>query len=318
MKRAIVTGANGFIGKALLQVLSQENVETIAIVRNQYSNMAGIENLPGVCVIYCEMDDIKSLPFKICDKKPVDVFFHLAWEGSSGGKRGDYHLQLSNVERTLDAVETAEQLGCSKFVGVGSLAELDVDLYSMKDGSRPRIVSCYGAAKLAAHYMSKAKCNEIEQLKHCWVYLSNVYGKGDFSSNFINYTIKLMLNNKPAEFTAGEHLYDFVSIKDAAWGIYCVGTKGKENTSYYVGSGHPTKLKNFIIAIRNAINVNIPLYFGKVPFEGVSQPMEVFSCDKLKKDTGYKAVHNFSDEIKELIPWIKQQLEVGEKHESAI
>lgn len=318
MKRAIVTGANGFIGGELLQVLSKENVEIIAIVRNRYSNIANIANLPGVHIIYCEMDDIKLLPLKLDDKRPVDVFFHLAWEGSSGGKRGDYHLQLVNIERTLNAVEVAVQLGCSKFIGVGSLAELDVDLYSMKDGSKPRIVSCYGAAKLAAHYMSKAKCNEVKQIKHCWIYLSNVYGKGDFSNNFINYTVKLMLNHKPAEFTAGEHLYDFVSIKDAAWGIYCVGEKGKGNTSYYVGSEHPAKLKNFIIIIRNAIDANIPLYFGRVPFEGISHPMEVFSCDKLKKDTGYKAVHNFSDEIKELISWVKERVREGEKHESTI
>ena len=33
MKKAIVTGANGFIGSALLKVLSENNVEVYAVVK---------------------------------------------------------------------------------------------------------------------------------------------------------------------------------------------------------------------------------------------------------------------------------------------
>lgn len=199
----------------------------------------------------------------------------------------------------------------TRFVGAGSLAEYDVQAYAAQDGSTPNPVSCYGSAKIAAHYMSKAECNKYENLLHCWSYLSNIYGIGNYTSNFVNFAAKLMLTGKPADFTAGEQLYDFVSVADTVQGLFGIGERGRKNTAYYIGSGHPKPLKEFIREIRNQIDPTIVLHLGAVPFHGISQPPEVFCCEKLRKDTGYAPQVSFKEGMKTTIPWIQTQIRIG-------
>ena len=307
MKKAIVTGASGFIGRALVRELLARGVEVAAVARNP-AKMEDLAKEPRLQVVACTMEDILSLEEKV--PKGADVFFHLAWQGSSGAERGDYALQLSNVKWSIDAVRAAKQLGCSRFVGAGSLAEFDVNAYSPLDGSMPNRVSTYGAAKVAAHYMTKAECSYLG-LEHIWARLSNAYGEGDRTSNFVNFAAKTLLKGEPPNFTAGEHCYDFVHVSDIAQGLYCLGERGQPNFAYYIGSSRPAKLKSFILQIRDAIDPALPLNLGAVPFRGVALPESAYDCSKLIADTGYSPKVSFGEGFAKTLPWIKAQVAEG-------
>lgn len=309
MKTAIVTGANGFVGSALLRELTEKEIPVIAVVKNCQSDISAIENLPGVEIIYCEMDHIlEQLPKKIHQR--VDTFYHLAWAGSTGADRGNYALQLRNARWTLDAVNVAHVLGCKRFVGAGTLAEFDVNAYTPLDGSTPNAVSCYGSAKIAAHYMSKAECNRLG-VEHLWAYLSNTYGIGNYTSNFINFASKVMITGKEPNFTAGEQPYDFVYVSDIAQGLYCIGNQGKANHAYYIGSTKPAKLKEFICTLRDEIDPSIHLNLGAIPFNGIAQPASTFDCSALVEDTGYSPHISFEQGVKVTVEWLRRQIQEG-------
>lgn len=308
MKKAIVTGANGFVGSALMRELSDRQVPVAAVIRNAGSDISSIQDIPGVEIVYCDMERLDQLSGKI--PHDADVFYHLAWMGAGGPARGNYELQLKNVHWMLDAVRAAAAAGCKRFIGAGALAELDVNAYTPVSGSTPNIVSIYGAAKIAAHYMSKAECNRLG-VEHVWARLSNIYGVGDHTSNFINFASKTMLTGQPANFTAGEQLYDFTYVDDIARGLYCLGESGKGNYTYYIGSSHPKKLKEFISAIRDEIDSAIPLNLGAVPFHGTTHEASAFDCSLLTRDTGYQPQVPFSQGIKKTISWLRQQIKEG-------
>lgn len=308
MKTAIVTGANGFIGRALLRELADHQVSAAAVVRNDNSDISAIKDIPGVEIVYCDMEQLEQLPRII--RHNADVFYHLAWMGSSGSDRGNYDLQLRNVHWTLDAVRAAAAVGCKKFIGAGTLAELDVNAYTPVDGSTPNAVSIYGAAKIAAHYMSKADCGQLE-MEHVWARLSNTYGVGNYTSNFVNFAVKAMITGQPANFTAGEQLYDFVHIDDTARGLYCLGERGKGNYAYYIGSNRVAKLKEFIRVIRDEVDPSIPLNLGAIPFHGAAHEASAFDCSLLMRDTGYLPQVSFPEGIKKTIQWLRQQIEEG-------
>ena len=308
MKNAVVTGANGFVGNALLRELTDHGIKVYAVVKDRKEPVESIQRLPGVEVVYCEMDAIDTLSEKI--KGQPEVFYHLAWAGSTGPDRGDYALQFQNAKWTLDAVKTSTKLGCKRFVGAGTLAEFDVNAYSPLDGSTPNAVSCYGVAKIAAHLMSKAECN-TQGVEHLWAYLSNTYGIGNYTSNFINFAAKRMITGKSADFTSGEQLYDFVYVSDIAQGLYCIGEKGRANYAYYIGSTKPRKLKEFICILRDEIDPNIPLNLGAVPFNGVQQPVTVFDCTQLVEDTGYQPRVPFPEGVQITVKWLRKQIKEG-------
>lgn len=308
MKSAIVTGANGFVGSTLVRELTANGVDVTAVVRNEQSNVSRLADIKNVRVIYCAMDDIRNLADKL--DTGADVFYHMAWEGSTGPARADYGLQLKNVQGSLDAVHAAAAIGCSRFVGIGTLAEKDVWAYTPLDGATPNDVSCYGSAKIASHLMTKAECNKLG-LEHLWAMLSNTYGIGNYTSNFINFASKLMITGQPANFTPAEQIYDFVNVADTALGLYKIGQRGRPYYSYYIGSTKPRKLKEFIRILRDTIDPSIQLNFGAVPFNGVIHPESVFDCTQLVEDTGYEPRVGFEDGIITTVEWLRSQIKEG-------
>ena len=299
----MVTGAFGFVGKNLLKTLSDNNCKVIAVdqaVDNRFPSMQGVK------IIQCNLDECERLPLLI-EEKNIDCCIHLAWQGANGDQRGNAEMQWMNVRRTINLCKVLPRLGVKRFVGIGTLAEKDADYYIPMDGGMPNSVSCYGAAKLAAQYMSKIVCTQLK-IEHIWCQLSNLYGVGDSTANFVNFASKLMLTGQRAAFTAGEQMYDFVYITDIVNGIYKAAKDGKTNTAYYVGSGRPKRLKEYITMIRDAIDPNIPLYFGEITFRGVCLPDKEFDCSKLICDTGYRAEVTFEEGIQKTVSWLKLQI----------
>lgn len=301
--KILVTGPNGFIGSHLLQVMSDAGDEVIAVVKDRQENIASIKDLPGVRIVYCELSEIAALPEKVADRD-IALCVHLAWAGSSGDGRADYALQLENVRYALDVVKVLPQMGIRRFVGAGTLAEKDVMNYIPTDGATPNAVSIYGSAKIATHYMTKALCSSLG-IEHIWCRLSNTYGVGNTTNNFVNMASRNMLFGGSLKFTPGEQMYDFVYITDTVRAIYAAATKGKTNTCYYLGSTKPRKLKEYIYQIRDVINPDLQLEIGALSFNGISLPEEEYSTKKLVEDTEYVPSVSFEEGIRKTVEWLK-------------
>ena len=210
MKKALITGANGFIGSALLRELSANGTEVIAIDRKDCNN-----NIPkGTRFVSCELSESTSLPEIITDRD-IDVFYHLAWAGSAGSARADVFLQLNNIQWTLDCLRAAKQMNCKKFVCAGSIMEQEAVSSTYKQGNKPGLGCIYGSCKLAAHTICSSIAADIG-IDLLWAEITNAYGVGELSPRFINTTIRKILHNEPLEFTSGTQNYDFVYIDDVA------------------------------------------------------------------------------------------------------
>lgn len=303
--KVLVTGANGFVGRHLLGRFSKNKVEIIAVIRNENSDISAIENIDGVRIVYCDMKNISDLESLVSDRD-IDSCIHLAWDGATGEKRGDFEVQMSNIHNTISLCEVLARMKVKTFIGVGTLAEKDTNNYIPMDGATPNKVANYGIAKLSAHYFSKTICHNLG-LRHIWCELSNVYGPGDRTNNFVNMALHKMLNGERAAFTKGEQMYDFVYITDVAKAIYCVWQKGKNNMTYYVGSCQQKKLKEFVAIMRDTIDKSIPLYLGEIPFNGICLPDEEFSCEKLCADTGYIADVKFEEGIRNTLKALEEE-----------
>ena len=300
----IVTGANGFIGAALLRELSAAGEKIYAVVRNEKSNIDNIKNLPGVEIVCCDMAQIDHLP-EMLSGVHADCLIHLAWAGTSGDSRADYEMQLLNIKYALDTVDVSAKMGIRRFVGAGTLAEKDVLNYQMDDGATPNAVSIYGIAKLSCQLMTKAECSKLG-MEHLWCHLPNTYGVGNTTNNFVNMAAKKILGGQRAAFTEAKQTYDFVYITDTARAIAAVARQGKANTAYYLGSGAARPLRQYIEMIRDAIDPAYSLYFGEVPFNGKSLEAEAYSTDKLYADTGFEAQVSFEDGIRKTVAWLKE------------
>ncbi len=198
MKKAIVTGANGFVGSAVCKKLTEEGVEVIALLRSEESNIEQIVNLHGIRIVYSDMSDYVRLPELVTDRD-VDVIFHLAWRGSSGYTRGDYDVQLNNIRYSCNLVKSCLILDIKRFVFALSIMEYEVEKL-MKQEIKPTINTTYATGKLAGNYMLRAMC-ENNGIDYIRTLVSNIYGSGEISTRLINTSLRKMINGEHCSFS---------------------------------------------------------------------------------------------------------------------
>lgn len=299
MKKAIVTGANGFIGSALVKELLDNDVFVYALVHNSASNLNNNKKLK---VLKFSLDDIISLLSEF--DNDIDIFYHLAWQGSSGENRSNAFIQHSNIRWTIDALHFAHKLGIKRFVGAGSLMEKE-SVYDVPiKMNKPSMATIYGSAKLTAHYITKAIAANLG-IEHLWCYLT-AYGIGDSPHRFICSTINKMLNNeKYINLTKADQFYDFVYITDTAKALYLIGEKGIPFTAYNIGSGNPKPLKDFILEMKTFLDYDGSINFGTIDYKGIYLPIEEFFIKDIITDTGFVPVVSFENGIMKTSEWIK-------------
>lgn len=107
--KIIVTGATGFIGKALCKELINAGHEIFAIIRPNSSRKESLKqevntwgkNPHKIQLLEMEMEELEQLSKKIGQ---ADLFYHLAWNGSAGTDREDLKCSikiLSILQRRL-------------------------------------------------------------------------------------------------------------------------------------------------------------------------------------------------------------------------
>lgn len=301
MERVIVTGASGFLGKNLIKELLNRNIKVLAL--DIYFDNELIDNQNIDCLNVKDMH-ISELKDKIFGQ--YDCFFHLAWAGTSGYQRADYKMQLKNAQMVCEYVELTKKIGCSRFIYASSINEMETYEYLQSNDIKPTGGYIYGTGKLAGHLMGEVvayRCG-IEFIP---VIITNIYGVGEKSGRLINTSIRKLLNKEHCSFTEGHQMYDFIYITDAINSIIEVADKGKAFSRYYIGSGRPKPLREFLQEMKDVVDSNAVLGLGDIPFNGIDISYDQFDLMKVKKDTDYVNKISFKDGIRLTMEYIKKE-----------
>lgn len=303
MKGAVVTGAAGFIGGAMVRHLQAQGIPVLAVIRPG-GNVSG--KLPqNVELLQWDLgeDPQKAV---LPHKGRYDVFYHFAWSGSSREQRRDRKLQMANVTNTLHAVELAKQLGCKRFVGAGSLTEWELDALRAVPGQKLDTTLFYACCKQAAGAMSRCAAGE-KGMDHIWGVITNTYGPGERSQRLVCSVLRQIHNGEPLRFTQGTQNYDFIYIDDLTRAFFALGQKGQDGKTYLLGSGAPRPLRQFLREMVQEVDPGRELVFGDLSFPIARLPLERFSTKALREDTGFCCSVPFAKGIRLTWDWLCAQ-----------
>lgn len=300
-KKAIITGANGFIGKMLVKSLLEKGYSIVALDVRFDDVLREGKRITCIDVNDKTAEDLQqSIP-----TDSYDCFFHLAWAGTSGPSRADYNMQLNNVKLACDYILLCKEVGCKRIVYASSITEMETYEYLQSNDIEPSGGYIYGAGKLAAHLMGEtvAKQNNVEFIP---VIITNIYGVGEKSQRMIYTYINKLVHKEHCSFTAGYQTYDFIYITDAINSIIEVAEKGKAFNRYYIGSGEPKPLREFLMEMRDIVDPSAEIGLGDLQFKGVDIDYNQFDLKKVEKDTGYKNKVSFAEGIKITADYIRK------------
>ena len=303
MMTAVVSGANGFVGSAVVRELLNYNYRIYALVKD-----GECDNIPQDKRVTCISFDLSELTelHKKLPKENYDIFYHFAWAGSAGPARADTALQLQNAQWTVDALRLAKEIGCTRFVCAGSIMEHETMAAAYSQGNRPGLGYIYGGGKVISHIMCMSVAAQIG-IDLVWAEITNAYGIGERSPRLVNTTIQKCIRGETPQFTAGTQNYDFVYIDDVARAFRLIGERGKPFYEYIIGSSTARPLKEFLLEMQAAIAPELTFQFGDVPFTGVDLPISKFDCSQTERDTGFHAQVSFAEGCKRTKAWLESE-----------
>ena len=82
--KILVTGANGFIGSAVVRELLGNGISVCAVVHNGHCDR--LKEHPLLTIVSCSLEEMSTLP-KLLESDRFDTFYHFAWAGSAGPAR---------------------------------------------------------------------------------------------------------------------------------------------------------------------------------------------------------------------------------------
>lgn len=303
--KAVITGATGAVGMALISELIKNDIEVLVLSRPGSSRNERLKLGDKVKVAECDLKDLKD--YQPTSGESYDWFFHFGWIGTTGQARNDMHLQNKNVEYTLDAVDLAHRFGCTAFIGAGSQAEYGRVEGKLSDKTPTNPEMGYGIAKLCAGSMSRIKCASLG-MRHIWVRILSVYGPYDNEVSMVISTLRKMIAGETPEFTAGEQMWDYMYSEDAARALLALAERGRGGEVYCLGSGKEAMLKEYIIKMRDAANPACGLGLGKRPY---AENQVMYLCadiEKLTADTGFVPSVSFDEGIAKTVAWVRADI----------
>ena len=305
MKQAIVTGSTGFIGASFVQYLIVQGVDVLALGRKEAAVVGETKRakLKGAVYLALDMDLIESLPdylLKIGWNVGEEcVFFNLAWGGATGLSDLNIAAQLRNVTHSVAALETSSKIGCSRFIQIGTMEEAFTHKYLDLDHQKHTYYNrhvIYSVAKIAAKQALEVKASQLG-LDFIYILHSHVMGPDDDKDSFLQVTLLKLIRSDELIFSSGEQIFDVISLEDCANGYFLICQKGIPGKEYWVGSGDPRRLRNYVERMYEIFPSGKEMQFGKLPYNDIVLEKEVFSINELTEDTGYQPTMTYEQTV---------------------
>lgn len=300
MKSVIVTGANGFIGSSLIKVLIDNRIKVTAIDVNFSPG-----RLPESDLITKIQSCVDLSLAKTLESGEYDAFYHLAWRGVNGSEKANPYVQLDNIKMGIDCANVCREMGVKKLLCAGTVAENAA--FSLQHLNRTSGGMMYGVAKHACHLLLEDYCKNIG-LPFVWMQFSNIYGIGNKTGNLVSYTLTELLSNREATFGPALQPYDFIYVDDLINVIYRLGETETKHSFYFIGSGSPRLLKDYLINIGEITNKIDLVKIGLRDDDGIRYSYEMFDTSNLIREIGQYVSISFEKGIEDTSKWLEIEL----------
>jgi UDP-glucose 4-epimerase len=251
-----VTGANGFLGSWLCNLLSREH-QVVGYVRpgSSTSRLKEGSNL--------RLKSFSLGATNFLQNEGVEVLLMLDWQGV-GNEERDSPNQLQNIVRQEQIISFAAQAGVRKVFGFGSQAELGPLGIPASENLTDNPSTKYGAAKVAARMQHIELCETLD-LSWIWCRVFSTYGPKDSETWLIPGILSSLAKNKKFPLTKCEQIWSFLHVLDFANAVEALLTYSP-NRIVHIGNPNTVSLLDVIGIIGELTGKRNLLDVGSIPY----------------------------------------------------
>ncbi len=306
MKKILVTGISGFVGKYLQDELLRVGWQVY-----------GLDLRPaGENIFIGDLSDRTTLTRVVLDCQP-DIVFHLAGIIKSTDRELYYRSNLFGTLNLLDAIMQLETH--PKVVLASSSA-----VYGLTKGSHPitersplRPVTEYAVSK-AAQETAALRYHYAFGLPVIIIRMFNLLGPGqspDLACSAFARQIALLEYSDQTEIVTGnlDAKRDFVDVRDAVCAFAMVAEKGEAGQTYNVCSGRAVAIQKCLSVMMSKSQKQLSARVDAARFQKNDVPVQVGSYQKLHKVTGWRPKISVEQSLSDLLDDWRERVKVESK-----
>jgi nucleoside-diphosphate-sugar epimerase len=287
----LVTGANSFIAKNLIEVLTSDQITLFQRSKNDlplHNNYSIVEY-----DLYYPKKSTRNLRFI------PDIALLFAWNGTRGSQRDRFFLQFLNYYFSKRLILELIRIGTKRFFLAGSQAEYNISIFD-------KHFSWYGYFKSLTVNWLATKAKNHYDLVYIEGRFFSLYGFGDYNNSLISYIILKMLRDETVLVGCCENLWNYLYIEDAVSAIKKLIYNKDSFGIYDIASNRSLKLKDYIETIRVILGSESEIKYCSI--SSSNSKKDLFpSTDKLLNDIGYYEDHTFEQGLIKTVSYMKSR-----------
>ncbi len=294
MKRVLLTGAGGYIGRHMLDDLVSRGFEVHAVSRGAHEDRKGI--------VWHTTDLLDSAAVgSLVESVAASHLIHLAWITEPGA----YWESPQNSEWLAASTHLLESFvahGGKRAVLAGTCAEYDwTDGHCVENVTPLRAKSLYAKTKLAfrdaAYELAKTS-----DLQIAWARVFFSFGPHERKERLVPAVINSLLSSDRAKCSDGSLIRDFMYVVDVAGAMVATLDSDFEG-DINIASGDDMTLEQLVNRIANRLDATDRVDFGHYP-RRPDDPQKISADNSLLSDAiGWTAAYDLDSAIDSTIVW---------------
>lgn len=302
MKKILVTGASGFIGRYALQPLLDRGYEVHAVARTP---LAGLKNIHWHAADLLDMSQARRLIAGL----RASHLLHFAWYAEHG-KFWNASENHAWVDASKNLLRSFIENGGSRFVGAGTCAEYDWSAGHCVENQTPlRPGNTYGICKdeFRQHLEDVARdCG----LSAAWGRIFHLYGPGEHPARLAASVILALIHGDEARCSQGLQLRDFMHVEDAG-NAFAALSHSDVTGAVNIGSGRPVEIRTLATTIAERVGRPDLLKLGALPTRPGDPAILTAETQRLNDEVSWRGARSLEVGIGQTIDWWQRATEAG-------
>jgi dolichol-phosphate mannosyltransferase len=305
MKRALITGASGFVGANLARRLLRDGHEVWLILRENYQSWR-LEEVVSAChIVTGDITDRDAVSRAFGKARPEWVF-HLAAFGAYSSQTGFEQMSAVNLLGAAVLLDAAVASGVECFVQSGSSSEYGYKPVASREQDVLQPNSHYAITKAAAtHYCQLTACKS--GMKAVTLRLYSIYGPWEEPMRLIPSLLIHCLSGALPALASPLTARDFVYVDDAVDAFIRVASANAIplGAVYNVASGAQTTLGQLVSEAREIFGITTEPSWETMPARAWDTDIWVGDATALHKATEWRPETNLREGLLRTIHWLQ-------------
>lgn len=299
---ALITGASGFIGSALLHRLVSEGVEVVYLARPASRLLLDAAVARKARRIEITHLDAAALAAAL-KGVTIEIVFHLAAYGVRPEDRDPLEMCKVNITGTAAVLSAVHEWPLKSFVSLGSCSEYSpaVPPALIREDHPLTMTGLYGAAKAAGGLYGAAMARQLG-IPFLWLRLFSVYGPGEPAYRLTPYLIERLVHDMCVDLTPGEQVRDYLYIDDVVTALMIAASQPGLTGSLNLCSGTPVTVRTMADTVRRTLRKPPALLtFGARPYRLDEAMWMVGDNSALCRATGWQPKITLEEGLKRMV-----------------